>query len=112
MVVVGASVVTFVLIGAVASLLGGGSVEPADVPEVPETWTIWTNGDGIVSECLCDMAMATDGSIWISTADGTVTRYQPGTDPQSGSAVDIESRPFTDADWPPPAYPPITTAGG
>ena len=54
--------------------------------------------------------MAPDGALWFATVDGTVTRYQPGTDPGAGVVVDIESRPFTDADVPPPAYPEPTTA--
>ena len=73
-VVVGAAVVTFMLIGAVAWLLGGGTVEPAVPPEVPETWTTWTAADGIVSDCLCDMAVAADGSIWVVGFDG-ISRF-------------------------------------
>jgi len=46
----------------------------------------------------------------MSTASGTVTRYQTGTDPRSGITVEIDSRPFTDAYVPPPAYPPTTTS--
>lgn len=75
-------------------------------------WYRITTADGLAGYRLSSMVFAPDGSLWMSTADGTVTRYQPGTDPKSGSAIDIESRPFTDADWPPPAYPPITAAGG
>lgn len=75
-----------------------------------DEWYRITAADGLAGYRLSGLVHAPDGALWMSTVDGAVTRYQPGTDPQSGSAVAIESRPFPDADWPPPAYPPTTGA--
>ncbi len=74
------------------------------------TWYRITTADGLAGYDLSALAVESDGAFWMSTASGTVTRYQPGTAPQSGIIVEIESRPFADADLPPPAYPPPTTA--
>ncbi|MEN8234461.1 MAG: hypothetical protein ABFR89_06005 [Actinomycetota bacterium] len=74
-------------------------------------WYRITTDDGLAGYRLGGMLHASDGSLWLSTVDGTVTRYQPGTDPKSGSAVSIDNWSLTDADWPPPTiYPPTTNA--
>ena len=77
-----------------------------------DDWYKITTADGLAGYRVSSMVVAPDGAFWLSDADGAVTRYQPGTDPQSGTPVEIEARPFTDADLPPPAYPPITHPEG
>lgn len=74
------------------------------------TWYRITTADGLAGYDLSELVVEEGGTFWMSTASGTVTRYQPGTDPRSGVTVEIDSRPFTDADIPPPAYPPTTTS--
>lgn len=72
-------------------------------------WRRLTTDDGLPGYRLSDMAMAEDGALWISTADGTVTRYQPGTDPRAGTSVEIDLRGLEDFDVAPPDTYPATT---
>ncbi|MFC2176955.1 hypothetical protein ACFLRH_00910 [Actinomycetota bacterium] len=67
-----------------------------------ETWTHLTVDDGLAGLDLTAVITASDGSIWFGTAGNGVTRYQPGTDPQSGAAIDSlgGGDPFSDDDWP------------
>lgn len=71
-------------------------------------WTRITTEDGLPEYRFSEMELASDGSLWIATAVGTITHYQPGTNPTSGNLVDIPNRPFTETEW--PTYPPPTHA--
>ncbi len=73
-------------------------------------WFHLTMADGLPGYRLSDLILAPDGALWISTADGTVTRYQPGTDPEAGVRVDIATRPFSPEEFAPLEYPPATEA--
>jgi hypothetical protein len=79
-----------------------------------DDWYRITTADGLAGYRFTAMVQAADGALWLSTADGTVTRYQPGSDPQSGTLVHIDSRPFSETDRPPPdgGYPPTTVPSG
>lgn len=71
-------------------------------------WTRITTEDGLPDYRLSAIELGMDGSLWIAEVDGTIVRYQPGTDPVSGSPVEIGSRPFAQAEL--PQAPPPTEA--
>ncbi len=73
-------------------------------------WYHLTTADGLPGYRLSDLILAPDGALWISTADGTVTRYQPGTDPEAGVRVEIATRHFATDEFKRLEYPPPTEA--
>ncbi len=60
------------VVGAVFALasLGGGTGEPDPATTLPETWTTYTEADGLTGSCACDLAVATDGTLWAVSRDG------------------------------------------
>ncbi len=61
-------------VGANAWLLGNDTGEVAATPTIPETWTTYTAADGLATDCLCDIAVATDGTVWTAALDG-ISRF-------------------------------------
>jgi hypothetical protein len=67
-----------------------------------ETWRHLTVEDGLAGLDLTSVISTADGSIWFGTSSNGVTRYQPGTNPMSGTTVEIsgEGTPFPEGEWP------------
>ncbi len=63
-------------------------------------WTHFTTGDGLAGYDLTSAITFFDGSVWVGTDAHGITRYQPGTDPVSGSPVAIPSADLPLSDWP------------
>jgi streptogramin lyase len=65
-----------------------------------ETWRHLTVEDGLAGLDLTSVISTADGSIWFGTSSSGVTRYQPGTNPMSGTPVEISGTPFPEGEWP------------
>jgi ligand-binding sensor domain-containing protein len=77
-------------------------VEPGAYRFDGATWTHFGVNDGLAGVDLESVITMADGSIWFGTASNGVTRYQPGSNPQSGTHIDDLGigTPFLEDDWP------------
>ncbi len=65
-----------------------------------ETWTRFTIDDGLAGHDLTSVVIGDDGSVWFGTYSHGVTRYQSGTDPESGELISIEGEALPQDNWP------------
>jgi streptogramin lyase len=71
-----------------------------------ETWTRLTTGDGLAGHDLTSVVIGSDGSVWFGTYSHGVTRYQPGTDPEAGTPIELPGELLPQSEWP---SAPVTT---
>ena len=72
-----------------------------------ETWTRLTTDDGLAGHDLTSVVIGSNGSsVWFGTYSHGVTRYQPGTDPEAGTPLELPGQLLPQSEWP---SAPVTT---